>query len=181
MDVNNKHIELREENTVVKLNNMEVPNYSIKDIEQLMVDKLGGNKYVSRHIKRVMHDLNNFDLRSGSGTISLLEILSLQIEAAERVEKAAVDDKRLKKIVCTIVLFFIFTLGCVMAMNVAAFEITKVSPDEYMRECLTVCRDEMFDTFFNHSHNCTYTTPASLDDGNQSLHLYTLIKQNEII
>ena len=180
MDVNNKHIELREENTVVKLNNMEVPNYSIKDIEQLMVDKLGGNKYVSRHIKGVMHYLNNFDLRSGSGTISLLEILSLQIEAEERAERAEVRDKRLKKIVCAIVLFTIFTLGCVMAMNVAAFEITKVSPDEYMRECLTVCRDEMFDTFFNHSHNCTYTTPASLDDGNQSLHLYTLIKQNEI-
>ena len=89
-------------------------------------------------------------------------------------------DKRLKKIVCAIVLFTIMTLGCVMAMIAAAIAIAKVSPDEYMRECLTVCRDEMFDTFFNHSHNCTYTTPASLDDGNQSLHLYTLIKQNEI-
>lgn len=129
MDVNNKHIELREENTVVKLNNMEVPNYSIKDIEQLMVDKLGGNKYVSRHIKGVMHYLNNFDLRSGSGTISLLEILSLQIEAAERVEKADVNVNKLKKIVSAIIFFIIFIPMLIVGMNAAAFEMIKVSPD----------------------------------------------------
>ncbi len=180
MAVNNKHIELREENTVVKLNKMEVPNYSIKDIEQLMVDKLGGNKYVAHHIKGVTHYLNNFDLRSGSGTISLLELLSLQIEAAEKMEKVEAVGSKMKRILCAMVLLIIFTLGCGMCMTLAVYEITKVSPDEYMRECLTVCRDEMFDTFFNHSHNCTYTTPASLDDGNQSLYLYTLIKQNEI-
>ena len=129
--------------------------------------------------KRLLREAGFVD-RDGDGEISLLEILSLQIEAEERAERAEVRDKRLKKIVCAIVLFTILTLGCVMAMIAAAIAIAKVSPDEYMRECLTVCRDEMFDTFFNHSHNCTYTTPASLDDGNQSLHLYTLIKQNEI-
>ena len=92
--------------------------FNINQIKQDMLKQSGGK--LSAKMEHQIKVLEKMD-ESGDGEISLLELIHME-ENKEQIEHEA---SRMKKIICAIVLFIIFMLGCMMAMGVAAVEMTK--------------------------------------------------------
>ena len=94
--------------------------FNIEQIKQDMLKQNGGKMTAKmEHQIKVLETMDE----SGDGEISLLELIHME-EQKENVEHEAA---RMKKIICAIVLLIIFMLGCMMAMGVAAVEVTKES------------------------------------------------------
>ena len=90
------------------------------NIAQIKADMLKQNNGVlSEKMEKQLNVLNKMD-ESGDGEISLMELIHLE-EDKEKVEE---DRKKLKQALCAVVLFIVVMLGCMMAMGIAAIEIT---------------------------------------------------------
>jgi hypothetical protein len=94
--------------------------FNIQQIKEDMLKQNGGKLTV-----KMEHQINVLEKmdESGDGEISLLELIHME-ENKEQIEQEA---SRMKKIICAIVLLVLFMLGCMMAMGVAAVEVTKES------------------------------------------------------
>jgi hypothetical protein len=92
--------------------------FNINQIKQDMLKQSGGK--LSAKMEHQIMVLEKMD-ESGDGEISLMELIHME-ESKEVAEK---EGKRMKKIICAIILFIIFCLGCMLAMGVAAVEMTK--------------------------------------------------------
>ena len=93
------------------------------NIAQIKADMLKQNNGVlSEKMEKQLNVLNKMD-ESGDGEISLMELIHLE-EDKEKVEE---DRKKLKQVLCAVVLFIVVMLGCMMAMGIAAIEVTKES------------------------------------------------------
>ena len=92
--------------------------FNIAQIEKDMLRQNNGE--LSKKMEKQLQVLHKMD-ESGDGEISLMELIHLE----EDKEKVEAEEKKLKRILCGIVLFVIGMLGCMMAMGVAAIEIPK--------------------------------------------------------
>ena len=93
------------------------------NIAQIRADMLKmNNGELTKKMEKQLDILHKMD-ESDDGEITLMELIHME----ENKEKVEEEGRQLKKILCAIVVFVIAMLACMMAMGIAAIEVTKES------------------------------------------------------
>ena len=85
-----------------------------------MIHEAGGSNKLNKNQQNIIEHLQRMD-EDGDGTISLLEIISME----QKFQKSKNQQKKLKKIIMSMCFVFILVMLSIFAMVVWAVEITK--------------------------------------------------------
>ena len=95
-------------------------SFSLKDVKATMIHEAGGSNKLNKNQRNIIEHLQRMD-EDGDGTISLLEIISME----QKFQKSKNQQKKLKKIIMSMCFAFILVMLSIFAMAVWAVEITK--------------------------------------------------------